>query len=181
MQRAKSEMAAIVTAHDSSGASTASASAMSAAQQTHDYRFNFGLSITITYNLGLLYERLADMSRAEAVYKEILLQTPHYIDCAYIVSCPLMPFLLVTSFFCLLYSYVHNASVSCSGYLRLGCMARDRGMILDASDWFTEAAHMQHVRSTCFICISIISNTGREYNKHLFIRVCECTSVRVRV
>ena len=83
MQRAKSEMAALVAAHDGSGATTASASAISAAQQTHDYRFNFGLSITISYNLGLLYERLADMSRAESIYKEILLQTPHYIDCAY--------------------------------------------------------------------------------------------------
>ena len=39
MQRAKNEMAALVAAHDGSGATTASASALSAAQQTHDYRF----------------------------------------------------------------------------------------------------------------------------------------------
>lgn len=82
MQRAKSEMAAIVTAHEgSAGAPAASAGALTAAQQTHDYRFNFGLSISISYNLGLLYERLSDMTRAEIAYKEILLLTPHYIDC----------------------------------------------------------------------------------------------------
>ena len=105
MQRAKNEMAALVAAHDGSGATTASASALSAAQQTHDYRFNFGLSITISYNLGLLYERLADMSRAESVYKEILLQTPHYIDCAYCTYFILTPSVSCISFsFCVAFS-----------------------------------------------------------------------------
>lgn len=31
-----------------------------------------------------------------------------------------------------------------SGYLRLGCMARDRGQIYDASDWYKEALRMNN-------------------------------------
>lgn len=30
------------------------------------------------------------------------------------------------------------------GYLRLGCMARDRGQIYDASDWYKEALRMNN-------------------------------------
>ena len=32
-----------------------------------------------------------------------------------------------------------SALYSFAGYLRLGCMARDRGQIYEASDWFKEA------------------------------------------
>lgn len=31
------------------------------------------------------------------------------------------------------------------GYLRLGCMARDRGQIYEASDWFKEALQVNQV------------------------------------
>lgn len=31
-----------------------------------------------------------------------------------------------------------------TGYLRLGCMARDRGQIYDASDWYKEALRMNN-------------------------------------
>ena len=31
------------------------------------------------------------------------------------------------------------------GYLRLGCMARDRGQIYEASDWFKEALQINQV------------------------------------
>ena len=31
------------------------------------------------------------------------------------------------------------------GYLRLGCMARDRGQIYEASDWFKEALKINQV------------------------------------
>ena len=32
-----------------------------------------------------------------------------------------------------------------TGYLRLGCMARDRGQIYEASDWFKEALQINQV------------------------------------
>ena len=32
-------------------------------------------------------------------------------------------------------------------YLRLGCMARDRGQIYDASDWFKEALKVNQVNA----------------------------------
>lgn len=32
-----------------------------------------------------------------------------------------------------------------AGYLRLGCMARDRGQIYEASDWFKEALQINQV------------------------------------
>jgi len=31
------------------------------------------------------------------------------------------------------------------GYLRLGCMARDKGQIYEASDWFKEALQINQV------------------------------------
>ena len=33
-----------------------------------------------------------------------------------------------------------------SGYLRLGCMARNRGQIYEASDWFKEALQIDKVQ-----------------------------------
>lgn len=36
-------------------------------------------------------------------------------------------------------------SISFLGYLRLGCMARDREQIFEASDWFQEALHINQV------------------------------------
>ena len=37
-------------------------------------------------------------------------------------------------------------SIICSlGYLRLGCMARDKGQIYEASDWFKEALQINQV------------------------------------
>ena len=32
----------------------------------------------------------------------------------------------------------------CVGYLRLGCMARDKGQIYEASDWFKEALRINN-------------------------------------
>ena len=131
MQRAKNEMAALVAAHDGSGATTASASALSAAQQTHDYRFNFGLSITISYNLGLLYERLVDMSRAESVYKGILLQTPHYIDCAYFTY-----FILTPSVSCISFSFFVAFSLIVICTYRVFCVCRlSASWLYGASSW----------------------------------------------
>ena len=36
------------------------------------------------------------------------------------------------------------------GYLRLGCMARDRGQIYEASDWFKEALQINQVTRDTF-------------------------------
>ena len=33
------------------------------------------------------------------------------------------------------------------GYLRLGCMARDKGQIYAASDWFKDALQISQVRN----------------------------------
>lgn len=34
--------------------------------------------------------------------------------------------------------------ISLAGYLRLGCMARDKGQIYEASDWFKEALRINN-------------------------------------
>lgn len=34
------------------------------------------------------------------------------------------------------------------GYLRLGCMARDKGQIYEASDWFKEALQINQVKTS---------------------------------
>lgn len=41
-----------------------------------------------------------------------------------------------------------------AGYLRLGCMARDRGQIYEASDWFKEALQINQV--TGFVVLAIV-------------------------
>ena len=55
------------------------------------------------------------------------------------------------------------------GYLRLGCMARDRGQIYEASDWFKEALQINQVfydsmqlttSSTISCCCSAVSSGG---------------------
>ncbi|CAH1786982.1 unnamed protein product [Owenia fusiformis] len=70
----------------------------------HDETYYSAISVTMTYNLGRLYEALNEYDKAEKLYKNILREHPNYVDC----------------------------------YLRLGCMARDRGQIYEASDWFKE-------------------------------------------
>lgn len=42
-----------------------------------------------------------------------------------------------------------------AGYLRLGCMARDRGQIYEASDWFKEALQINQVKQ----CIKNVNDT----------------------
>jgi len=43
-----------------------------------------------------------------------------------------------------------NSGMSVLGYLRLGCMARDRGQIYEASDWFKEALQINQVSPYSF-------------------------------
>lgn len=42
---------------------------------------------------------------------------------------------------CLIYLLLHLHQ----GYLRIGCMARDRGQIYEASDWFKDALQINQV------------------------------------
>ncbi len=63
------------------------------------------ISVTISYNIGRLYEAKHEYDLAEKAYQAIVEKNPQYLDC----------------------------------FLRLGCMCRDRGQILDASEWFKEA------------------------------------------
>ena len=57
------------------------------------------------------------------------------------------------------------------GYLRLGCMARDRGQIYEASDWFKEALQINQVfydsmqlttSSATSCCCSAVNLVARE-------------------
>lgn len=41
-----------------------------------------------------------------------------------------------------------NSPFLLPGYLRLGCMARDRGQIYEASDWFKEALQINQVNAS---------------------------------
>lgn len=42
------------------------------------------------------------------------------------------------------------------GYLRLGCMARDKGQIYEASDWFKEALQINQVcLGSYFFCVFV--------------------------
>ena len=43
------------------------------------------------------------------------------------------------------YCYICHILVLLLGYLRLGCMARDREQIYEASDWFKEALQINQV------------------------------------
>jgi RNA polymerase-associated protein CTR9 len=71
----------------------------------HDAQYYDSISVTMTYNLGRLYEEMCEFDRADKLYKDILKEHPNYIDC----------------------------------YLRIGCMARDKGLIFVASDYFKDA------------------------------------------
>ena len=77
----------------------------SKSEAEHDSQYYDSISVTMTYNLGRLYEEMCEFDRADKLYKDILKEHPNYIDC----------------------------------YLRIGCMARDKGLIFVASDYFKDA------------------------------------------
>ena len=80
------------------------------AESEDDETYYKQIMITVRYNLARINEALCRHDRAEALYKEILMDCPNYIDC----------------------------------YLRLGCMARDRGQIYEASDKFKDALQISN-------------------------------------
>ena len=67
------------------------------------------------------------------------------------------------------------------GYLRLGCMARDRGQIYEASDWFKEALQINQVlydsmqlttSSAISCCSSAVNLVARERSALLASAPC---------
>jgi len=42
------------------------------------------MSVTTTYNLARLNEKLCQFDRAEKLYKDILKEHPNYVDCEYL-------------------------------------------------------------------------------------------------
>ncbi|PRD23689.1 UNVERIFIED_CONTAM: RNA polymerase-associated protein [Trichonephila clavipes] len=99
----------------------------------HDEHYYNSISVTTTYNLARLFESFSQFDKADRLYKTILREHPNYVDCKIIIA--------VLVFSLLVFS--NNNS-----YLRLGCMARDRGQIYEASDWFKEALQVNQV---CFV------------------------------
>lgn len=97
----------------------------------NDPSYYNSISVTITYNVARVYEALCHFDLAESHYKEISKEHPNYIDC---MRCKLGQYtrdrLSSRGVIDILY-YV--------GYLRLGCMARDKNQIYVASDRFKEA------------------------------------------
>lgn len=47
------------------------------------------------------------------------------------------------------------------GYLRLGCMARERGQIYEASDWFKEALQINQVTTYTITRLAIACTSDR--------------------
>lgn len=82
-------------------------------------------NITTLYNLALLYEATHQYDKATSLYKTLLKEHPNYTDCEYFYSSPPLP----------LVQYIDLMSTLILGYLRLGCMARDRGHIFEAAEW----------------------------------------------
>lgn len=85
------------------------------------------LAVTIKYNLARIFEVQYQFQEAENLYKVILKDYPNYIDCMRIIV-----------LICILLNY-YNVLLYVTGYLRLGCMDRDRNKIYDASCWFKRA------------------------------------------
>lgn len=96
-------------------------------ESEQDPSYYNSISVTITYNLARIHEMLCQFDRSEVLYKDILKEHPNYIDCKLVID-----FLLFS---------IDNEIVNyiMIGYLRLGCMARDKNQIYEASDWFKEA------------------------------------------
>jgi len=93
-------------------------------------RYYKSIMITIHYNLARLKEAECQFDQAEKLYKDILREHPTYIDCMLYKIC---------------LKHSQTSRPFDSGYLRLGCMARDRGQIYDASVWFKEALQVNQV------------------------------------
>ena len=62
-----------------------------------------------------------------------------------------------------------------SGYLRLGCMARDRGQIYEASDWFKEALQINQV-SDCWQTLLFLLN----FDQHTEPGLGKCFQIMYR-
>lgn len=93
------------------------------------------IKVSMTYNLARIFETQHKFQKAETLYKDILKKHPSYIDCILI-----LPTNLIFSIFLFYFDVVLNMT----GYLRLGCMARDCNHIFEASHWFKEALNVDN-------------------------------------
>jgi len=50
-----------------------------------------------------------------------------------------------------------------TGYLRLGCMARDRNQIYEASDWFKEALRIENEHPDAWLLLGNLHLTKMEW------------------
>lgn len=73
----------------------------------------------------------------------------YLLEFIYEKSCMIVCLLLL--FFLSQFDYFSFLIKCFIGYLRLGCMARDRGQIYEASDWFKEALQVNQVLLLIFI------------------------------
>ncbi|KAJ6219345.1 hypothetical protein RDWZM_005157 [Blomia tropicalis] len=53
----------------------------------HDEHYFKLIQVTISYNLGRLYEATHDYNKAEVIYKDILREHPNYVDCYLRLGC----------------------------------------------------------------------------------------------
>ena len=65
------------------------------------------------------------------------------------------------------------------GYLRLGCMARDRGQIYDASDWYKEALRMNNEHPDAWSLMGNLHLAKNEWGPgqkkfERILKVCVC-------
>ena len=84
-ERCKQEMAANPPEPTSTSTASSAATGVSAAgaagTSPYEYKYFYGLCISINYNIARLCELTHELAKAEALYKEIIKQTPYYVDC----------------------------------------------------------------------------------------------------
>lgn len=98
---------------------------------TNEEHYN-SIIVTTNYNLARVLEAQFQYQKAEIYYKDILKEHPNYIDC------------ILNIYFSLIIEKCHNIELYVTGYLRLGCMARDRNQIYEASNWLKEALRIDN-------------------------------------
>lgn len=137
-----------------------------------DSKYNSSVAITITYNLARILEIQCQFRKAEIFYKDILKKHPNYIDCMYIkYVINLYSFkLLLTLFLCSI------------GYLRLGCIARDRNQIFEAFNWFKKALSIDNKQANAWLLLGNLNMANMKWGSgckkyEYVLKVCVIKSI----
>lgn len=85
---------------------------------------------------------MCEFHEAEKLYKNILREHPNYVDCKHEHTEDMGHKKGGFSV------WLISSTLSPTGYLRLGAMARDKGNFYEASDWFKEALQINQVLSS---------------------------------